>query len=137
MRIDQSHRGWFIATVILFGVATLVYIAYAIRSPQGPTGGSAVGLTYGIAGYAMMLFAGLLGARKKVPVWRVGRAQTWMRGHLWLGLLSLPLIVFHSGFRYGHGLSAVLMTLLIIVVASGLFGAALQHYMPHMMTREI
>jgi len=84
-----------------------------------------------------MIFAALLGARKKVPVWRLGRAQTWMRGHLWLGLLSLPLILFHSGFRYGHGLTAVLMTLLIIVVASGVFGAALQHYMPHVMTREI
>ena len=84
-----------------------------------------------------MIFAALLGARKRVPVWRVGRAQTWMRGHLWLGLLSLPIIVLHSGFRYGHGLTAVLMTLLIIVVASGIFGAALQHYMPRVMSREV
>ncbi len=100
-------------------------------------GGTALGLAFGSAGFALMIFAALLGARKKVPVWRIGRAQTWMRGHLWLGLLSLPLAIFHSGFRYGHGLTAVLMTLLIIVVASGLFGAALQHYMPRVMTREI
>jgi hypothetical protein len=60
-----------------------------------------------------------------------------MRGHLWLGLLSLPVILFHSGFRYGHGLTAWLMTLLIVVVASGIFGAALQHYMPRVMTREV
>ena len=60
-----------------------------------------------------------------------------MRGHLWLGLLSLPIILFHSGFRYGHGLTAWLMTLLIVVVASGMFGAALQHYMPRVMTREV
>ncbi len=52
-------------------------------------------------------------------------------------MLSLPLIVFHSGARYGHGLTAVLMTLLILVVASGVFGAALQHYMPRVMTREV
>jgi hypothetical protein len=84
-----------------------------------------------------MIFAALLGARKRVPVYRFGRAQTWMRGHLWLGLLSLPLILFHSGFRYGHGLTAWLMTLLIVVVLSGLFGAALQHYMPRVMTREV
>ena len=42
------------------------------ESPGGPRGGSAIGLTFGIAGYALMLFAGLLGARKKVPVWRIG-----------------------------------------------------------------
>jgi hypothetical protein len=84
-----------------------------------------------------MIFAGLLAARKKVPVWRLGRAQTWMRGHLWLGLLSLPLILFHGGFRFGGPLTSVLMVLLIVVVASGIFGALLQHYMPPLMTTRI
>jgi hypothetical protein len=96
-----------------------------------------MGLWFGSVGFAFMIFAGLLGARKRVPVYRLGRAQTWMRGHLWLGVLSLPLIVLHSGFRYGHGLTALLMTLLLLVVASGIFGAALQHYMPRVMTREV
>jgi hypothetical protein len=100
-------------------------------------GGTAAGLAFGGAGFALMIFAALLGARKRVPVYRFGRAQTWMRGHLWLGLLSLPIILFHSGFRYGHGLTAWLMTMLIIVVVSGVFGAALQHYMPRVMTREV
>jgi hypothetical protein len=114
-----------------------VYAIYRAPFAGEPMGGTAVGLAFGSLGFAFMIFAALLGARKKVPVWRVGRAQTWMRGHLWLGLLSLPLIVLHSGFRYGHGLTAVLMTLLIIVVTSGVFGAALQHYMPRIMTREV
>lgn len=96
-----------------------------------------MGLAFGIVGSAFMLFAGLLAGRKKLPVWRLGRAQTWMRGHLWLGLLSLPLILFHGGFRFGGPLTSVLMVLLIIVVASGLFGAALQHYMPNVMTAEV
>src|SRR5713226_2974348 len=84
-----------------------------------------------------MVFAGLLGARKKVPVWRVGRAQTWMRGHLWLGLLSLPLILFHGGFRFGGPLTSVLMVLFIIVIVSGVLGAALQHYLPRVMTLQV
>ena len=96
-----------------------------------------MGLAYGIIGSAFMLFAGLLAGRKKVPIWRVGRAQTWMRGHLWLGLLSLPLILFHGGFHFGGALTSVLMVLLIIVVASGVFGAVLQHYMPRVMTAEV
>src|ERR1700730_8835549 len=115
----------------------LLYGFYRVPPSGVPMGGTALGLAFGSFGFAFMIFAALLGARKKVPVWRVGRAQTWMRGHLWLGLLSLPLSWFHPGFRYVHGLTAVLMTLLIIVVASGLFGAALQHYMPRVMTREI
>src|SRR6202521_6180123 len=136
MRIDHTHGNWAVASLLLFGGSILLYGVYRAPS-EGPMGGTTMGLLFGSLGFAFMIFAALLGARKKVPVWRVGRAQTWMRGHLWLGLLSLPLIVFHSGIRYGHGLSAVLMTLLIVVVASGVFGAALQHYMPRVMTREI
>lgn len=124
------------ATLILLGVSTLVYVPYHLTAPFGPKGGSFWGLTFGIAGSVCMLYAGLLGARKKVPVWRVGRAQTWMRGHLWLGLLSLPLILFHSGFKFGGPLTQLLMWLLLIVVVSGLVGAALQHYLPRLMMQQ-
>ncbi len=107
MRIDRTHRAWLIASLIILGVATAIYVVYAASSPAGPSGGSAIGLTFGIVGSLCMIFAGLLAARKKVPVWRLGRAQTWMRGHLWLGLLSLPLILFHGGFRFGGPLTSV------------------------------
>jgi hypothetical protein len=137
VRIDHTHKKWLAASLIVLGVATAVYIPYALHSPAGPRGGSALGLTFGIIGSAFMIFAGLLAGRKKVPIWRLGRAQTWMRGHLWLGLLSLPIIFFHAGFRFGGPLTSVLMVLVIIVVASGIFGAALQHYMPNMMTVQV
>lgn len=137
MRIDRTHKGWLVASLAILGVALPLYAFYRVPSAKGSMGGTAAGLAFGSAGFAFMIFAALLGARKRFPVYRFGRAQTWMRGHLWLGLLSLPLIFFHSGFRYGHGLTAWLMTLLIVVVASGLFGAALQHYMPRVMTREV
>ena len=137
MRIDRDQRPWMIATVIAFVVCLALYILYAVRAPGGPRGGSALGLTFGIAGYALMLYAGLLGARKKVPVWRLGRAQTWMRGHLWLGLLGLPLILFHGGFAFRGPLTAVLMWLFFIVIASGIAGAAIQHYVPRLMTSSV
>jgi hypothetical protein len=137
VRIDRTHRKWFIASIAILIVASAVYIPYARSSPHGPSGASALGLTYGIIGFAFMIFAGLLAPRKKLPVWRVGSAQAWMRGHLWLGLLSLPLILFHGGFRFGGPLTTAIMILLIIVVMSGLFGAALQHYIPNVMTLEV
>ncbi len=84
-----------------------------------------------------MLYAGLLGARKQVPTWRIGRAQTWMRGHLWLGLLSLLLILFHGGFAFRGPLTLVLMLLFFIVIGSGILGAAIQHYVPSLMTSRV
>ena len=107
------------------------------RNAQRTARRKRAGLTFGIAGYAMMLYAGLLGARKQVPTWRIGRAQTWMRGHLWLGLLSLLLILFHARIRFSRTADAVLMLLFFIVIGSGILGAAIQHYVPSFMTSRV
>jgi len=135
--IDHTHRNWFVGTAVGLAIATAVYVPYTLRSPQGARGGSALGLTYGSVSFAFMVFAGLLGLRKKFPVWRVGRAQTWMRAHLWLGFVSLPLILLHGGFHFGGSLTRVLMWLFIFVFVSGLLGAALQHFMPRLQTAQL
>ena len=137
MRMDKTQRGWALVSLAILALSAFVYVLYAFEAPQGPRGGSVIGLTFGIIGFAFMIFAALLGARKRVPTWRVGRAQAWMRGHLWLGFLALPMILFHGGFHFGGTLTRVLMWLLIITVLSGVFGAALQHYIPRVMTTDV
>lgn len=137
MRMDKTQRGWALASLAILAISSIVYALYAFESPQGPRGGSLAGLAFGVIGFAFMLFAALLGARKRVPTWRIGRAQAWMRGHLWLGFLALPIILFHGGFHFGGTLTRVLMWLLIITVLSGVFGAALQHYIPRLMTSDV
>jgi len=137
LRIDETHRKWFIGSLAGLIVAAVIYVPYSRGAPEGANGGTVAGLTYGSIASAFMLFAGLLGARKKVPVWRVGRAQAWMRGHLWLGFLSFPLILFHSGFRFGTGLTKGLMWLFVVVFVSGIVGAILQHFMPRLETQRV
>jgi len=137
MRMDRTQRGWALASLAILAISAVVYILCVFESPQGARGGSTIGLTFGVIGFAFMIFAALLGARKRVPTWRVGRAQAWMRGHLWLGFLGLPMILFHGGFHFGGTLTRVLMWLLIITVFSGVFGAALQHYIPRVMTTDV
>src|SRR5215813_1427844 len=137
MRMDRTQRGWAVGSLVFLAISTVAYVLYAITAPDGPKGESAAGLTFGIVGFGFMVFAALLGARKRVPTWRLGRAQAWMRGHLWLGLLALPLILFHGGFHFGGTLTQILMWLLIVTVASGVFGAALQNYVPRMMTKGV
>jgi hypothetical protein len=60
-----------------------------------------------------------------------------MRGHLWLGLLSLLLILFHAGFVFRGPLTLILMLLFFIVIGSGILGAAIQHYVPSLMTSRV
>jgi hypothetical protein len=132
--MDKTQRGWALVSLGILVVSAVAYVLYASASPRG---GNAAGLIFGGIGFSFMIFAAMLGARKRVPTWRVGRAQAWMRGHLWLGFLALPMILFHGGFHFGGTLTRVLMWLLMITVFSGIFGAALQHYIPRVMTADV
>lgn len=137
MRIDQSHRPWAFFSITFLTIAVIAWVPYALFYPGGPNGNTWPGLIYGALGYFMMLYAGLMGARKRVPLWRIGRAKTWMRGHLWLGALSFPMILLHSGFLARGPLTMVLMTLLVITVLSGITGALLQHFIPKRLTASV
>jgi hypothetical protein len=138
VRIDQTHKNWFIGSIVILLVAAIIYIPYDRMTLGGAAGGTVMGILYGSVGFGFMIFAGLLSLRKRFPVWRMGRAQTWMRGHLWLGLISYPIILLHSGFSFGHGtLTFWMMVLFTVVIVSGLVGAALQHYMPQMITQMV
>lgn len=137
MLLDSTHRRWLIATVLIFVAATVFYVPYHVASLNGPSGGSFLGLVYGFVGLAFMLYAGVLGARRKVPMWRLGRATTWMKGHLYLGLVSYPIIVYHAGFQIGGPVTLVLMILFTFVILSGIFGLVLQQYMPRMLLDKV
>ena len=136
MLIDRTHKPWAMGSATILLAAIAVYIPYAARSvPVG--GGTLPGLVYGIVGFAFMAFVTLLALRKKFPIWRIGRTTMWMRGHLWLGALSFPLILLHAGFLWGHGLTSVMMWLFAVVYVSGFFGAWLQHTIPRRLMRDV
>ena len=137
MIVDATHKPWIVTAVAMTVAGTAFYIPYAITATSGPSGGTVPGLIYGIAGTAMMAFAGLLSARKKAPTLRIGRIQLWMKGHVWLGLLSFPMILFHSGFSLGGSLTGVLMLLFVIITLSGILGVVLQQFIPRLMSEEV
>lgn len=137
MRFDKTQRSWLITTVMITVISSVGYIFYANTIPGGPDGGSVIGLVYGFLGTAMILFAGFLGGRKKLILLRVGSLSWWMRGHLWLGALSLPMILFHAAFSFGGLLTSTLMWLLFIIIVSGVVGAIIQHALPGVMTDQV
>jgi hypothetical protein len=60
-----------------------------------------------------------------------------MRAHIWLTLLTVPLVILHSGFRFGAPMTTSLMILYAIVMVSGIYGLALQHRIPQMMKEQL
>ncbi|MEY2520125.1 MAG: hypothetical protein QOF24_1884 [Verrucomicrobiota bacterium] len=155
MRINNwKHLPWFIFVVIATFVACWLYLGNfhphrlpaAMQLPerfvQTPTehhtvGGTPLGLWFGSISLAIFVFAAFLSLRKKIPLWRVGTVQRWLRAHIWLTLLTIPLVILHSGFRFGGPMTTLLMALYAIVMVSGIYGLFLQHLMPRLMKERL
>lgn len=155
MRITNwKHLPWFIFVCLATVAAAILYLANFhparlpswIRVPpsliQTPTehhtvGGTPLGLWFGAISLGIFVFAALLSLRKKIPLWRVGTVQRWLRAHIWLTFLTVPLILFHSGFRLGGPMTTLLMAMYAIVMVSGIYGLVLQHLIPSLMKERL
>ncbi len=131
------HVPWMVFALAATVLAITWYVADGLRRPGAAGGGTLPGLSFGIVGGAIIVFEFLLWPRKMVRAWRVGRAEAWLRAHIWLGLLTVPLIVLHSGFRWGGLLSTMLLAMFLIVIASGVAGLLLQQLLPTVMLDEL
>jgi hypothetical protein len=155
MRIfNRAHLPWTIFVVLATMAAFWIYLGnfqpellpatFRVTSSllQNPSdhrniGGTPFGLVLGTISLGIFVFAALLGVRKKLPFLPVGNVQRWLRGHIWLTLLTIPLILLHSGFRLGGPMTTTLMALYAIVMVSGIYGLILQHKLPTMMKESL
>jgi hypothetical protein len=129
------HRRWlaFVCAATLGAIAW--YLLHSSGTTRWPGGSSLPGLTFGILAALIIVFEFLLWPRRwhKLRAVRIGRTQTWLRAHIWLGLLSVPLVVLHSGFQWGGPLSTWLAGVFAVVIASGVFGLIMQQAIPRLM----
>lgn len=133
------HGPWAAAAAVGAFAALLWYFVFALLVPSSrwPGGSSPPGLVCGVAGGTIIVFELLLWPRKMLRRFRWGKTRVWMAAHVWLGLLCVPLIVLHSGFRWGGLLTETLVVLFSLVIASGVFGLWLQQWLPRMMTELV
>lgn len=138
-----AHRAWAVGTVCATAGANIWYVSYGYSAGawQWPSGASPPGLTFGFAGGIIIVVEMLLWPRKSL--WRgrrLGRTKTWMMAHLWLGLLTFPLLLLHGRFHFSLStstLAAVLMWLLTGVIVSGLWGLGVQNVVPRLMWEQV
>ena len=156
MKLDRSHTPW----AIIVGALTLVCAAlYAgaqsdagripllgiplpawlldSASPRNTVGAKPLGLAFGIAAFAIFVFASALGVRKKRRLWRIGNVQIWLKAHIWMTILTIPLVLFHCGFHLGGLHTSILFWLYAIVMVSGFFGLGMQHFLPRIMVDRL
>src|SRR5262245_21493931 len=136
--LDSGHKRWLIATSVAAVGAVALYLCLGRDAPDGLSGGSQVGLLYGLAGGALILFAWLLTALRHVPSWWwIGSRAAWLKGHIWLGLLSGVLILCHSGGRFGGPFEQILYLVFALTILTGVSGLALQQVLPRLLTERV
>jgi hypothetical protein len=155
--VDRTHLRWGLGTAVASVGVTLLYLAnndpeelrkwhLAIALPswfgpvpplRGNVGATPLGLIYGTVALLIFLFAALLGWRRNHPTWPGGRIQTWLKAHIWLTILTVPLVLFHCGLHGGGLMTQFLLGLYALVMVSGFWGLALQHVIPKMMRDDL
>lgn len=126
------HRvAFLLAAVGVFCLpAAAWYVAARMRLVDWPSGSTILGLSLGIAAAGIIAFEMLLWPRKSLRRFRLGKTRRWMFWHVWLGLASLPLAVGHAGFRFGGPLTTATLVVFLVVIASGIWGLAMQQILP-------
>jgi hypothetical protein len=133
----RDSRGWIILSLLTLLICTGWYFVYAATSPQGASGGSWQGLTFGGIGTAIILFAWALTVRKWRRSARWGKAYSWLQGHVYLSIVSYPVILYHAGFHWGGPLTRVLMWAFTICYFSGILVLLFQQIVPRLLLSEV
>jgi hypothetical protein len=102
-----------------------------------PKPSSGFGVFLGLVGGAIVLFEMALLGRKWLRGRRLGAMKVWMKWHVWLGLVCLPVILIHAGFGFGGPLTTITLVLFLLVTASGIWGLVMQQWLPQKMLAEI
>lgn len=97
-------------------------------------GGSALGLSLGFAAFALIVVLMLYGVRKRAYRSRAGRMESWLQSHVYLGLLSVAVVLLHGGFHFADRLAVAALAALVLVVVTGLAGAILYTTVPRLLT---
>lgn len=122
---------WIAAVLLVLLVAS--YVAYA-RASGETHGGTAWGVGYGIAASALVLLLMAFGWRKRAYRSKVGTLDGWLQAHVYLGVLVVAVVLFHTGFRFQDRVAVAAFVALALVALSGVVGAAFYTVYPRLLT---
>ena len=124
------HRNfrWLKRAGALCLVAILAYALIDV-SPR-PNGGTWLGYTLGTIGLMLIVWLSLLGVRKRTMTRGAWSLKAWTSAHVYLGLALIVIATLHTGFEFGWNVHTLAYALMLLVIASGLFGVVAYAVLP-------
>jgi hypothetical protein len=124
------HKGfrWAKFATLLCAAAIAGYLL--IDAPPRHYGGSAFGYLLGTVSLLLILWLTMIGVRKRAMTRGRWSLKGWTSAHVWLGLSLVVLATLHTGFHLGWNVHTLAYALMLIVIASGLYGIAVYATLP-------
>ena len=131
-----SHEGflrharfrWLKISTVLCVTAIVGYFAADVE-PR-PNGGSWYGYTLGTIGALLIVWLSVLGIRKRAITPGRWSLKAWTSAHVYLGLSLIVVATLHTGFQFGWNVHTLAYALMLLVIASGVFGIVVYANLP-------
>lgn len=101
-----------------------------------PNGGSWYGYTLGTIGALLIVWLSLLGIRKRKMTSGQWSLKAWTSAHVYLGLALIVIATLHTGFQLGWNVHTLAYVLMMLVIASGVFGIAVYASLPQALSNN-
>lgn len=113
---------------------TAVAAYMLIDAEPRPNGGTPVGYALGTVGVLLILWLTALGLRKRI----IGKARyslkAWTSAHVYLGLSLITIVTLHTGFQLGWNVHTLAYVLMMLVIASGIWGVVAYAQLPKVLS---
>ena len=132
LAFNKRRYLWVSLLISAFAIA-----AYWINDPQEPpNGGTTLGYTLGTIAALMILWFTFLGVRKRRYSSTLGTVQGWLSAHVYLGIALVVIVLLHTGFQFGTNVHTLAFALMVLVVASGLYGVVIYIRYPERLSKN-
>jgi len=112
-------------------ICLLAILAYGLIDVQPrPNGGSWYGYTLGTIATLLILWLAMIGVRKRAITRGRWSLKAWTSAHVYLGLSLVVIATLHSGFQFGWNVHTLAYALMMLVIASGVYGMAVYATLP-------
>jgi hypothetical protein len=127
----------FLYLKVAAGLVILSSLVYLIDSPRGgANGGTWLGYTLGTIAAAIILWLTWFGMRKRSYAATRVRLGAWLSAHVYLGLSLIVVATLHCAFEFGYNVHTLAYMLMMLVIASGVYGIFAYARYPRLMTQN-
>lgn len=132
--LAYRKRRYLWAAVIVAGLAVAAFWYHDPQEP--PNGGTVLGYTLGTIAALLIVLLTWFGVRKRRYASTAGTVQGWLSAHVYLGLALPVIVLLHAGFQFGWNVHTLAFVLMVLVIASGLYGVFIYMRYPERMSEN-